>query len=78
MMEYTDKVMEKLFTYHPSHDKVPFFEYITDGTKKLAYIIRDNTPDSPDKDMAMHYLRMARMCANSAIACFSEGKGNAK
>lgn len=68
----TEREIEHLFTYHASNDKVAQFKAITKATKELAYILNENTPDSPDKDMAIHYLRMARMCANSAIACYSE------
>lgn len=61
--------IDHLFTYHPSQNKVPLFETITNGTKELAHIYNENVPDGTDKELALHYLRLARMMANAAIAC---------
>ena len=58
------------FTYHtPTAEQLRKYEAIRDAARKLAEVIVDNTPVSPDQTAAVRKVREAVMTANAAIAC---------
>jgi hypothetical protein len=62
--------IEERFTYHsPTPDQIPQYEAIRAKAKELAQVIVDNTPEGPDRTVALRELEAAVMTANKGIAC---------
>lgn len=62
--------IENVFRYHPpTSDKVEQHEAIRDGGRVLAHLIDSQTPDGPEKTLAIRHVQQAVMWANAGIAC---------
>ena len=56
--------------YHPPHgDQQQRYHLINDTSKLLASVIMDSCPPSRQRSLALTQCEMAKMWANSAIAC---------
>lgn len=61
--------LEHNFKYHsPNELQQKVYEAIRSKAKEFAAVILANAPEGSERDFAMHYLKMAVMSANQAVA----------
>lgn len=71
--ELSNEDIHEMSTYHaPNPSQVERYANISFACESFLRVIRDNSPDSPDRSTAIRDVRSARMWANSAIA--NEGR----
>jgi hypothetical protein len=66
----SDNELRNWFTYHPPFgDQAERYGLVWGGALDFAQKLLRLTPPSPEQREAIHYLRLAVMCAKAAIAC---------
>lgn len=61
--------LKNIFSYHPpKNDQIDRYNTIREAGMQFAEIILDNTPECPDQDTAILFVREAVMLANASIA----------
>lgn len=68
--DFPDETLDELFTYHAPQEGDPErYERIREAAKSFARAIRDNSPPSRDRTIAIDtHVRAAVMFANAGVA----------
>lgn len=67
--EYTDRIIESKFTYHPpKNDQPGRYVVLRTKAKEFALLIRSLTPFSPEQGEAIKKVEEAMFWANASIA----------
>lgn len=70
MPAITEDTLEDVFSYHPpTGTQLSRYAAIRAAAKRFAEEILDNSPGSPEQQLALRHVQMATMLANAAIAC---------
>lgn len=66
--------LQELFTYHPPKtvERMTAHQKINDASVEYARVLLENSPDSPERTIAIRKIQEARMFANAAAALYME------